>query len=164
MGGFPSASAAALNAGSRFMLAAFYIHVLPCIIVAAAVGRPGLSGVLNGSQVALSIILPFVSAPLIWFTSRRDVMSVDDPSSLEGEQNPASPGIFNAGDAVNSSSTPPLRMIEDGGNRRVAKIDMSNSWPVTICGIMVWLFLSGLNLVRISKMSVFQSELIVFTV
>lgn len=122
------------------------IAVIPCIIVAASVGRPGLAGVLNGSQVALSIILPFVSAPLIWFTSRRDIMSVDDPSSLENEQ-PGSSGGVGAGGAGNVSSVP-ANAIEDGRNRRVDKVDMSNSWPVTIFGIIVWMFISGLNLVR----------------
>ena len=121
------------------------IAVIPCLIVAAAVGRRGLAGVLNGSQVALSIILPFVSAPLIWFTSRRDVMSVEDPSSLEGEH----PAGMDTGDAGNVDPTSAPNAVEAGTNSRPAKVDMSNSWPVTIFGIIVWMFLSGLNLVSV---------------
>ncbi|SPQ26905.1 1258400c-e2fd-4b82-a97e-6920b85d39bb [Thermothielavioides terrestris] len=45
------------------------ISIAPSIVIAAAVGRKGLDAALNGSQVALSISLPFVSAPLIYFTS-----------------------------------------------------------------------------------------------
>jgi metal iron transporter len=41
------------------------ISITPSIIIAGAVGREGLNAALNGSQVALSVILPFVSAPLI---------------------------------------------------------------------------------------------------
>jgi metal iron transporter len=52
------------------------ISITPSIIIAGAVGREGLSAALNGSQVALSIILPFVSAPLIWFTCRGTYMRV----------------------------------------------------------------------------------------
>ncbi|KNB01526.1 manganese transporter [Fusarium oxysporum f. sp. lycopersici 4287] len=46
------------------------ISITPSIIIAGAVGREGLNAALNGSQVALSIILPFVTAPLIYFTCR----------------------------------------------------------------------------------------------
>ena len=52
------------------------ISITPSIIIAGAVGREGLSKALEGSQVALSVILPFVSAPLIWFTCRARYMKV----------------------------------------------------------------------------------------
>jgi metal iron transporter len=52
------------------------ISITPSIIIAGAVGREGLGKALQGSQVALSIILPFVSAPLIWFTCRGQYMRV----------------------------------------------------------------------------------------
>ncbi|KAL1591715.1 NRAMP-like transporter smf-3 [Paraconiothyrium brasiliense] len=52
------------------------ISITPSIIIAGAVGREGLGRALEGSQVALSIILPFVSAPLIWFTCRSRYMKV----------------------------------------------------------------------------------------
>ncbi|KAF2642562.1 natural resistance-associated macrophage protein [Massarina eburnea CBS 473.64] len=52
------------------------ISITPSIIIAGAVGREGLGRALEGSQVALSVILPFVSAPLIWFTCRGRYMKV----------------------------------------------------------------------------------------
>jgi metal iron transporter len=52
------------------------ISITPSIIIAVAVGRDGLSAALNGTQVALSVILPFVSAPLIYFTCRDKYMTV----------------------------------------------------------------------------------------
>lgn len=65
------------------------ISITPSIIIAGAVGREGLGKALQGSQVALSIILPFVSAPLIWFTCRGKYMKVavreDDGSGGEGD-------------------------------------------------------------------------------
>jgi len=58
------------------------ISITPSIIIAAAVGRDGLSAALNGTQVALSVILPFVSAPLIYFTCRNKYMTVN---TVDGE-------------------------------------------------------------------------------
>ena len=52
------------------------ISIVPSIIIAAAVGKNGLSKALNGTQVVLSVILPFVSAPLIYFTCRNRYMTV----------------------------------------------------------------------------------------
>ena len=52
------------------------ISITPSIIIAGAVGKQGLSAALNGSQVALSVILPVVSAPLIYFTCRNKYMVV----------------------------------------------------------------------------------------
>lgn len=60
------------------------ISITPSIIVAGAIGQEGVSAALEGSQVALSVILPFVSAPLIYFTCRAKIMSVEDSSAPSG--------------------------------------------------------------------------------
>ena len=52
------------------------ISIIPSIIIAAAVGKDGLNATLAATQVALSAILPFVTAPLIYFTSRNQYMTV----------------------------------------------------------------------------------------
>ncbi|KAK5111371.1 hypothetical protein LTR62_005211 [Meristemomyces frigidus] len=54
------------------------ISITPSIIIAGAVGAEGLTKALQASQVALSVILPFVSAPLIYFTCRNKYMTVVD--------------------------------------------------------------------------------------
>ena len=46
------------------------------MVVAIAVGRSGVDTLLVASQVALSIVLPFIIFPLIWLTSSKTVMSV----------------------------------------------------------------------------------------
>jgi len=48
--------------------------------VAVAVGRPGINAMLVASQVALSIVLPFIILPLVWLTSSRTVMRVSAPA------------------------------------------------------------------------------------
>lgn len=60
------------------------VSITPSIIVAGAVGKDGVSKALEGTQVALSVILPFVSAPLIWFTCRERYMRVVDEGSPTG--------------------------------------------------------------------------------
>ncbi|OAP55873.1 hypothetical protein AYL99_10025 [Fonsecaea erecta] len=52
------------------------ISIIPSIIIAAAVGKEGLNSALTASQVVLSVILPFVTAPLVWFTCRSQIMTV----------------------------------------------------------------------------------------
>jgi metal iron transporter len=56
------------------------ISIIPSIIIAGAIGRPGLNTALTASQVVLSVILPFVSAPLLWFTCRVHIMTVQTGS------------------------------------------------------------------------------------
>lgn len=60
------------------------ISITPSIIIAGAVGRGGLSAALNATQVVLSVVLPFVSAPLIYFTCRERYMTVENPSCSVG--------------------------------------------------------------------------------
>jgi len=60
------------------------ISITPSIIIAGAVGKGGVSAALNGTQVALSVILPFTSAPLIYFTCRNKFMTVEDRGGSEG--------------------------------------------------------------------------------
>ncbi|CAN6636817.1 manganese transporter Smf1p [Trichomonascus vanleenenianus] len=52
------------------------IAIVPCLAVVGAVGKTGLSQTLNASQVALSILLPFLTAPLIYLTCCKKVMTV----------------------------------------------------------------------------------------
>lgn len=52
------------------------IGIVPSAIVAGAVGLKGMDNVLVGSQVALSLVLPFVITPLLLITSNKDTMSV----------------------------------------------------------------------------------------
>lgn len=52
------------------------LAILPCFLVVSIAGRDGLSKVLNSSQVVLSVLLPFVTAPLIYFTCSKEIMKV----------------------------------------------------------------------------------------
>ncbi|GMF53413.1 unnamed protein product [[Candida] boidinii] len=59
------------------------ITIVPCLIVVLILGREGIADVLNMSQVILSLILPFVSAPLLYFTCNKDIMKVEILNKIE---------------------------------------------------------------------------------
>jgi metal iron transporter len=61
------------------------ISIIPSIIIAGAVGKKGLNATLAATQVVLSVILPFVAAPLIYFTSRKKYMVVRGVTGSENE-------------------------------------------------------------------------------
>ncbi|RJE23073.1 transporter [Aspergillus sclerotialis] len=69
------------------------ISIIPSIIIAAAVGKEGLDKTLTASQVVLSVILPFVSAPLIYFTCRNRYMTVNTDRVAEGENDVSEDGV-----------------------------------------------------------------------
>ncbi|KAL8825745.1 MAG: hypothetical protein Q9170_007676 [Blastenia crenularia] len=93
------------------------ISITPSIIIAGAVGKDGLSAALNGTQVALSVALPFVSAPLIYFTCRKQYMVVGGTQSRdEGEPQSA-----------------------------MERIQMKNHWVVSIFAVLVWLVIVVMN-------------------
>lgn len=94
------------------------ISITPSIIIAAAVGRDGLSDALNGTQVALSVALPFVSAPLIYFTCRNKYMVV-------GGARPAG---------------------EETDDHEAEQVKMRNHWLVIILAVAIWLVVAVMNI------------------
>ncbi|RUS19516.1 natural resistance-associated macrophage protein-domain-containing protein [Endogone sp. FLAS-F59071] len=65
------------------------IAIVPAMVVAIVAGNQGLNGLLVGSQVALSLQLPFAVVPLVWFTSSRRIMraqldELNEPEAEEG--------------------------------------------------------------------------------
>jgi metal iron transporter len=96
------------------------ISITPSIIIAAAVGQKGLDTTLVASQVVLSVILPIVAAPLIWFTCRKHIMTTPSSSReyvMEGNEE---------------------GRIEQG-------VNMQNGWLVTVLAILIWLVLVVMN-------------------
>ncbi|KAJ3976341.1 natural resistance-associated macrophage protein-domain-containing protein [Lentinula raphanica] len=52
------------------------IAIIPSMAVAIAFGRPGINALLVISQVILSIVLPFITLPLVYLTSSKKFMTV----------------------------------------------------------------------------------------
>jgi metal iron transporter len=104
------------------------ISIIPSVIIAAAVGRVGLSDALNASQVVLSVVLPFVSAPLIYFTCRAKYMMVRTSTGRGGE-----PERIN----VNDEHVPH------------EEASLANSWYTTAFAVLLWLIISVLNVANL---------------
>lgn len=116
------------------------IAVTPAIIIAGATGRERLHDALNGTQVVLSIVLPFVSAPLIWFTCFNKYMVTQPGLSrvrIEGSKE--------------SMSSTELRVADDEevgpGDSNLVK--MANSWWVCVIAVVIWLLIVVLNVANL---------------
>ncbi|KAF5714029.1 manganese transporter [Fusarium globosum] len=112
------------------------ISITPSIIIAGAVGREGLNAALNGSQVALSIILPFVTAPLIYFTCRDKYMTIQTGSAR-----------WRTGDMDDETDADGI--LEDGDRVRGQGVKMTNSWFTMILAILIWLFMAIMNVANL---------------
>lgn len=95
------------------------ISIVPSIAIAGAVGREGLDKTLTASQVVLSIILPFVTAPLVYFTCRNRFMTVPTDRSAEGSEG------------------------ED--NAQPDGVKMRNNWLVSALAVFIWIVIAVMN-------------------
>jgi len=97
------------------------ISIIPAVVIAASIGRPGLTAALEASQVALSVVLPITTAPLIWFTCKASIMSVWTDET--GEEREA-------------------QRAETAGGRYVV---MRNHWLTVIFAVVIWLVIVVMN-------------------
>jgi metal iron transporter len=96
------------------------ISITPSIIIAASVGQKGLDAALIASQVVLSVILPIVAAPLIWFTCRKNIMTIPSSSRTSATEG-------------------------NGDNRSENGVNMQNGWFVSVLAVLIWLVLVVMN-------------------
>ncbi|KAK7034604.1 Manganese transporter smf1 [Paramarasmius palmivorus] len=133
------------------------LAIIPSMAVAVAIGREGIDTLLVASQVVLSVVLPFISFPLIYLTSRKDVMAVKVPLSR-----PSLGVIPSATSSASSSSSTTLR-AKEGDDIEVAKAPEEipaaavqevedegpmyfNNGIITICiGMIIWVVVVAAN-------------------
>ncbi|OAL72635.1 transporter smf2 [Trichophyton violaceum] len=111
------------------------ISIVPSIVIAAAVGRQGLNATLNASQVVLSIVLPFITAPLIYFTCLNKYMTVQPGSARCLARNE---DIFRNN-----------RLVVGAADQGESIIKMANSWYIAVIAGMVWLFITVMNVANL---------------
>ncbi|KAH3688863.1 hypothetical protein WICPIJ_000169 [Wickerhamomyces pijperi] len=116
------------------------ISIVPCLAISLSIGKSGLDDALNGSQVVLSILLPFLTAPLIYFTSKKSIMRVEIANDEDLE-------LTNI-DPITEGTT----REEDGVVVERKYVNMANSWITTGFAFAVWLFISVLNVYMIVKL------------
>ena len=107
------------------------ISITPSMIIAASIGKEGLSIALTASQVALSIILPFVTAPLIYFTARNKYMTV-------GGANAAGIALENQPSARNQDGN-------QTSSEQATGTPMRNHRLVTLLAGAIWLVIAIMN-------------------
>lgn len=152
------------------------IAIVPCVVVAGAVGRKGLTATLNATQVALSILLPFLVGPLIYFTCKSSIMTIkagngivdvnDNSSDNDNEcdciratsntrnperlsNNQEGPGGEILENEELTDELQPEKVISSinyrAGPTPTTTVSFKNSWLTMAVGILVWLFISVLN-------------------
>ncbi|KAL0057566.1 Manganese transporter smf1 [Marasmius tenuissimus] len=105
------------------------LAVIPSMVVTIAVSRRGIDTLLVLSQVMLSIVLPFITLPLIYVTSSRGLMQVRAELGPTEHQGGLPFGL----------ATPP---DAEGG---VETRDFSNGWVTTVVACAIWLLVSIAN-------------------
>ncbi|KAI1741827.1 natural resistance-associated macrophage protein-domain-containing protein [Xylaria scruposa] len=120
------------------------IAITPAIIIAGATGRQHLNDALNGTQVVLSIVLPFVSAPLIWFTCFNKYMTVQPGVARVRVEGSSKEGM-------NSTNSLVARGANDQevGPGAPNVVKMANPWYVSAMALVVWLLIVILNVANL---------------
>ncbi len=121
------------------------IAIVPCIIIFFIVGESGVSKMLNLSQVVLSLLLPFVSAPLIFFTASKKIMRIPiasnvDSSSVNDDTQPLKD--------VTTRTYNSFSQLDEETSETIKEkyVDFSNSLLFSIIGGVIWAFISLLNI------------------
>ncbi|GME91844.1 unnamed protein product [[Candida] boidinii] len=148
------------------------IAITPCIILVIISGREGLSSALNASQVILSLLLPFVSAPLIYFTCSKKIMRVKidpilDSSHINGgeigenyeletifDDSNASSDNINPTSPTNNTIPNQTNNTHNNNSGVVLYKDMSNGILMTITSVLIWGFISFLNFWLLFNMAI----------
>lgn len=126
------------------------VAITPCLILVLVAGRSGLSGALNASQVVLSLLLPFVSAPLLYFTSSKNIMRVQLNPGKDLSTTPDKKDVGRHNEEGETIELDEMGMGSSSQDRGLLSpppeyIDMSNGTIVTVLAVIVWLIISGLN-------------------
>jgi metal iron transporter len=130
------------------------ISIIPCLAISLSIGKSGLSDALNGSQVVLSILLPFLTAPLIYFTCKKSIMKVEvmNTDALEmADMNEHNNDNDSPADDSPADDAPADDEIVQSDK---TYLDMSNNWITTTIAALVWLFISVLNVYMIVKLGI----------
>ncbi|KAJ3986874.1 natural resistance-associated macrophage protein-domain-containing protein [Lentinula detonsa] len=139
------------------------IAIIPSMAVAIAFGRPGINALLVISQVILSIVLPFITLPLVYLTSSKKFMTVNRHCSCCPPK--SSPTVIPAN--VEQELKPPHRRASfelscgeaiEAQNIYIEKVDYSNSVFVTILLSGVWIVIAAANVYAIVALAMGQNS------
>ncbi|KAK3369684.1 natural resistance-associated macrophage protein [Lasiosphaeria ovina] len=124
------------------------ISITPSIIIAAAVGRSGLNTALMASQVVLSSVLPFVTAPLIYFTCRDRYMTVQQGNARFHVEEIEEAGSASSLWKLFTSKRRALAGMASDVDRQ-GEVKMGNSWWLASIAFGVWLIIAVMNVANL---------------
>lgn len=131
------------------------IGIVPSAVVAGAAGLQGVDALLVGSQVGLSLVLPFVLAPLIIFTSDPKIMCVKDndaelvrfkSNELRSQYDVPKEGPLNKVADVNETKET-LTSVND------SVVSFANGWVLKTAIWVIFTLCSGSNLYAIIQLA-----------
>lgn len=138
------------------------ISITPSIIIAGAVGAEGLSTALEASQVALSIILPFVTAPLIWFTCRPKYMAVRaSHGSSNNEFITNANDLMDRNNSTDSTGTDTISQPDrqtEAQDDRLEMVQMRNHWITATFAIVIWTLIVVMNVAAVTLLGLGVGE------
>lgn len=137
------------------------LGIIPSLVVAIGVGREGISVLLVASQVVLSIVLPFVTLPLIYFTSSSRIMTVYTDAPV-AEITTASTSMTTSTTAASDDGTTGSVKEEiegaivteipgdlERGRDARKRVDFSNGKIMVAIGVVIWLIIVAANIYAI---------------
>jgi len=114
------------------------------MVVAVAVGRSGVDSLLVVSQVVLSIVLPFVTFPLLYCTSNKAMMSIRKSRQTDGTSD--GDGALAAAELPSALRTRELGEVEKTGDGEQGElVDYSNNKLTIAVGATIWLVVVAAN-------------------
>ncbi|SZF05065.1 unnamed protein product [Blumeria hordei] len=115
------------------------ISVVPTLVIAASGNKGALDDVLMASQVILCMILPFTTAPLIFFTCLDRYMTVRSRRSSQES------------DKCDGSDLDPSKWNKKTREKSTIPVDqiMGNNWLTTIIAITIWLVIVTMNVANL---------------
>ncbi|KAF5312924.1 hypothetical protein D9619_002453 [Psilocybe cf. subviscida] len=137
------------------------IAIVPSMAVAIALGRDGINTLLVISQVVLSIVLPFVTFPLLFCTASRQIMSVrkaavlpDDDLDITNTRTAVDLGAVDLsevkeetrGAAAYSPTRTDLAKVETASAGEGEIVDYSNNKLTIAIGAAIWLIVVSANM------------------
>ena len=105
--------------------------------VAIGVGRSGVDALLVASQVALSIVLPFIVFPLIYLTTNKEIMSVKKPVPEPAPMQQRQP--------TQSS----IEYLDVESSKKEEMVDFSNGKIAASIGYLIWFVVMAANVYAI---------------
>lgn len=124
------------------------IGLVPSMAVAIAAGRGGVDTLLVASQVALSIVLPFIVFPLLYLTCSKSIMTVrKPPPSPEPKHDvgPAETVVETLADDDAGAAAARERDLEGA----VETVDYANPKIVAAFGWLLWIVVVAANVYAI---------------